>query len=108
MPLPAWWRRRPWLPGVVLLLLALGLATPALLLVERRGFAVFAGVAALLLLALGSLERLWQTRPLPGRRRSAARSRLRLVAGGKTAGKRNGEAQDPPGTTGGDGPGWVM
>ena len=82
-------RRAPWVAGAVLLSL---LGLPLLVAGVRFGLRYWpflVGAAAILVLLAGWLERLWQTRPLERpRSRSAARSRFRVLPGGR--------AEDPP------------
>jgi hypothetical protein len=96
--------RSPWLAGAVLLLLLALLLAPLVAHFGLRYWSFYAGVAALLLLLAGWLERLWQSRPLasPGRRRPGS-GRLRVVKGGRGNG-RAGES-GPEGT---EGPRWLM
>ena len=100
-------RRSPWLSGTVLLVLAVFVAAPFVHLAGRYGWPAFAGAAALLLLAFGSLERLWQKRSLPRHHRPVDRRRFRVVNGGKTHDKSNGHARDVGGGED-DKPRWVM
>jgi len=101
-------RRAPWLTGAVLLLVAAAPLAPLALHFGLRYWPFYAGLAAALLLLLGWLERLWQSRPLPGRYRVAERkidrSRFRVVPGGKGNGHdRKGTEDDE-----GDKPRWLM
>jgi len=108
MPSLSHLRRAPWLTGAVLLLVAAAPLLPLARHFGRRYWPFYAGLAALLLLLLGWLERRWQGRPLPGRFRVAerkiARSRFRVVPGGK------GNGHDRDGSEGGEGdkPRWLM
>jgi hypothetical protein len=64
---------------------------------------VLAGLAAGLVLLFGGLERMWQRRPLPPRRRVTERHRFRVVPGGKGNGHDHESADDD-----GEKPRWVM
>jgi hypothetical protein len=76
-------RRAPWVAGALLLAL-IGLPLlGAALRVGLRYWPFFLGAAAILVLAAGSLERWWQSRPVRPRSRSAARSRFQVVKGGR-------------------------
>jgi hypothetical protein len=97
-------RRAPWLGGAVLLALAASLVAPVALALGLRGWPLYAGLGALLLLAFGGIERRWQRRPVVRPKRAADRSRFRLVPGGKG----NGHAHDDPGDDDGDKPRWLM
>ena len=103
MPLLARLRRAPWLGGVVLLALAVGLAAPLAYAVGLRRWPLSVGLAAGLLLAFGALERLWQRRPLPSRHRVSGRHRFRVVPGGKGNGHAHESTDDD-----GEKPRWVM
>jgi hypothetical protein len=96
--------RAPWLGGAVLLALAAALVAPLVLLLGSRRWPLYVGLGAGLLLLFGTLERLWQRRPLPRPKRAAGRSRFRVVPGGKG----NGHAHDHPSDDDGDKPRWVM
>jgi protein-S-isoprenylcysteine O-methyltransferase Ste14 len=98
--------RTPWLAGALLLLLAAGVAVPAAYFLGWRTWSVAAGLAAVLLLLFGGIERLWQRHALARPSRSAKRGRLRLVSGGKRKG--NGQAHDAEPDEGEEGPRWVM
>jgi len=84
-PLSPLRRRAPWVAGAVLLaLVGLPLLGAALRFDIRWPYLLGAG--ALLLLLAGWLERRWQSRPLSpptARSRSKARSRFRVVDGGR-------------------------
>jgi protein-S-isoprenylcysteine O-methyltransferase Ste14 len=86
-PLSPLRRRAPWIAGAVLLaVVGLPLVAAALRFDVRWPYLVGAG--ALLVLLAGSLERWWQSRPLPRpafRARSKARSRFRVVDGGRAS-----------------------
>jgi protein-S-isoprenylcysteine O-methyltransferase Ste14 len=108
MPLLADLRRSPFLAGTLLLALAAGLIAPAVSYFGWRHWPYYAGALAVLLLAFGTVERLWQSRALPRPPRTdAKRRRFRLVSGGKTKGKGNGHAHAGPDDSQ-DGPRWVM
>ncbi len=112
MRLPSRLRRWPWLPGLLPLLVALALITPAVYALGwRRWWPLHAGLLAAALLAWGWIARWWQSRPLPRGRRPVDRSRFRVVPGGKGKGKGNGHAGDVSGDSpedDGDKPRWVM
>jgi hypothetical protein len=97
-------RRAPWLGGAVLLALAVGLTAPVAYALGVRRWPLLLGLAAAFLLLFGGLERLWQRRPLPRRRRAAGRFRFRVVPGGKG----NGRDHDTTGDDDGEKPRWVM
>jgi protein-S-isoprenylcysteine O-methyltransferase Ste14 len=66
------------------------------------------GAGAILLLLAGWLERWWQSRPLthsPSRSRSKARSRFRVVDGGRAA---DGRRPEPDPEDESDDPKWLM
>jgi len=96
-------RGSPWLAGSILLALAAGLAAPVLFWLGLRRWPAWVGLAALLLLLFGWLERLWQRRPVSRPPRVAARRRFRVVPGGKG----NGDAHDVPDDAG-EKPRWLM
>ncbi len=98
-------RRAPWISGAVILALAAGLTAPVAYALGARRWALVVGLAAVLLLLFGGLERLWQRRPLPRQHRAATRLRFRVVPGGKG----NGRPHDND-TTDDDGekPRWLM
>jgi membrane protein implicated in regulation of membrane protease activity len=104
MPDLARLRRSPWIAGALLLALAAGLAAPVVLWLGAHRWPLAVGLAAALLLAFGSLERLWQRRPLPRPTRAADRRRFRVVPGGKG----NGHADDVQPDDDGDKPRWLM
>ena len=97
-------RRAPWLTGALLILLAASLTAPVALVIGLGRWPFWVGLAAVLLLAFGVLERLWKSRPLPRRHRVADRSRFRVVPGGKG----NGHDHDSTRDDSGDKPRWVM
>jgi hypothetical protein len=76
-------RRPPWLPGLVVLLVAAGLGLGAGAALDLEGWPAYLGLVLLVLLLMGGLERLFTGRKpsLPAR----AKSRLRLIRGGKSA-----------------------
>jgi hypothetical protein len=96
-------RRAPWLTGALLLLLTASLTAPLALALGLRRWPLWVGLAAALLLVLGGLERLWQSRPLPRRHRVADRHRFRVVPGGKGNGHDRDSKDDE-----GEKPRWVM
>ena len=103
MSLLARLRRAPWLGGAVLLALAVGLTAPVAYALGVRRWPLLVGLAAVLLLLFGAVERLWQRRPLPRPQRAAGRLRFRVVPGGK------GNGRDPDaGDDDGEKPRWVM
>jgi hypothetical protein len=104
MPDLARLRRSPWVAGALLLALAGGLAAPVVLWLGWSRWPLFLGLAAALLLTFGSVERLWQRRPLSPPKRAADRRRFRVVPGGKG----NGHAHDLQTDDDGDKPRWVM
>jgi hypothetical protein len=104
MPLLNRLRRAPWLGGALLLALAAGLVAPLAFSLGPRRWPLLVGLAAVLILLFGGLERLWQRRPLPRRRRAADRTRFRVVPGGKG----NGHAHEAGKDDDGDKPRWVM
>lgn len=105
-PLSPLRRRAPWVAGAVLLaLVGLPLLGAALRFDLNWPYALGAG--AILLLLSGWLERWWQSRPLsrsPSWTRSKARSRFRVVEGGR------GQRPPDPGTDdeSDDEPKWLM
>ncbi len=106
-------RRTPWVPGLLLLLLALALLAPAVYAFGWQRGPTLAGLLAALVLLFGWIERRWKSRPVPRRYRSFDRSRFRVVPGGEAEGKGkgNGHARDLPGDApedDGDKPRWVM
>ncbi len=107
-------RRSPWLAGSLLLLFAAGALAPVLWLAGPRRWSLYAGLLALLLLAFGAVERLWQTTALAWQRRALARtqtaqrSRFQVLEGGKEEKKRKGNGHDRDVGEGQDGPRWVM
>ncbi len=102
MPTLSRLRRAPWLGGALLLALAAGLVAPLALALGLRGWPLYAGLGAGLILVFGAIERLWQRRPLPRPKRAADRSRFRLVPGGK------GNGHDQPRDDEGEKPRWLM
>jgi hypothetical protein len=103
MPFLARLRRAPWLGGAVLLALTAGLTAPAAYALGVRRWPLLVGLAAVVLLLFGGVERLWQRRPLPRRSRAATRLGLRVVPGGKG----NGHAHDATDDDG-EKPRWLM
>ena len=96
-------RRAPWLSGALLLALVAGLTAPAAWALGVSRWPLLVGLAAGLVLLFGRLERLWQRRPLPRRRRVAERLRFRVVPGGKGNGHSHDSTDDD-----GEKPRWVM
>jgi len=103
MPLLARLRRAPWLGGAVLLALTVGLTAPVAYALGVRRWPLLLGLAAVLLLLFGGVERLWQRRPLARRHRAAGRPRFRVVPGGKGNGGSHDSTDDD-----GEKPRWVM
>ncbi len=103
MPPLARLRRAPWLGGAVLLALAAAFVAPAAYAFGVRRWPLLVGIGAALLLLFGGIERIWQRRPLPRRRRVASRLRFRVVPGGKGNGHDHDSTDDE-----GDKPRWVM
>jgi hypothetical protein len=100
----------PWTGGAVALLVAALVAAPVLYFLGTARWPFFVGAFVLALLALGEIERLWRSRPLPRPARPSGRRRFRVFTGGK--GKGNGHAHDAPGdddpSDPGDKPRWLM
>jgi hypothetical protein len=96
-------RRAPWLGGAVLLALAAGLTAPLAYALGVRRWPLVVGLGAGLVLLFGGIERVWQRRPLPRRRRVTDRRRLRVVPGGKGDGHAHDSTDDE-----GDKPRWLM
>jgi hypothetical protein len=96
-------RRAPWLGGAVLLALSGGLTAPVAHALGVRRWPLLLGLAAVLLLLFGGIERLWQRRPLERRHRAARRLRFRVVPGGKGNGRDHETTDDD-----GEKPRWVM
>ena len=88
--------------GALLLALAASLVAPLAFALGLRGWPLYAGLGAGLLLLFGAVERLWQRRPLPRPKRTGDRSRFRVVPGGKGNGHANPRDDD------GDEPRWLM
>jgi hypothetical protein len=103
MPLMPRLRRSPWFAGALVLLLAAALVAPVAVVLGLRRWAFSAGLLAALILLFGTIERLWQMRPAPGRPRPPRRGRLRLVPGKKHKGNGHGDERSD-----GDTPRWVM
>jgi hypothetical protein len=82
-PLSPLRRRAPWVAGALLLALVGLPLLGATLRLGLRYWPFFVGAGATLLLAAGSVERWWQSRPVRPRSRSVSRSRLRVVEGGR-------------------------
>jgi hypothetical protein len=95
-------RRAPWLSGALVLLLVGGLVAPLALRLGSRYWAYYAGLAALLLLAFGWLEKMLKALSAP--RPPRARGKLRVVRGGRGNGEDVDLAEDE--TT--DGQRWLM
>lgn len=103
MPLLSRLRRAPWLSGAVILALAAGLAAPVAYALGLMRWPLVVGLAAVLLLLFGGVERLWQRRSLPRPKRAASRLRFRVVPGGKGNGHDHHTTDDD-----GEKPRWVM
>jgi hypothetical protein len=97
-------RRPPWLAGLLLLVLAMGLVAPLTGVFGTERWPYLVGLVALLLIAFGGLERVWQQLSLPRPHRLVRRRGFRILPGGK---KGNGHTEDGPDDTG-DKPRWVM
>jgi membrane protein implicated in regulation of membrane protease activity len=97
-------RRPPWLAGLLLLVLAGAFVAPLVAVLGTARWPYLVGLAALLLIAFGALERFWQQRSLPRPRRVGLRRRFRILSGGK---KGNGHTEDDSDDSG-DKPRWVM
>ena len=83
--------RPPWLAGLLLLALAAAFVAPLVSVVGTARWPYLVGLVALLLVAFGAVERLWQQRSLPRPQRPAKRRRFRILRGGKQG---NGHAED--------------
>jgi hypothetical protein len=107
-------RRSPWLAGALLLLLAAGLAAPAVWLIGPRRWPLYVGLLAGVLLVFGAVERSWQSVTISWQRRALARaqaaqrSRFQVLMGGKEEKKRKGNGHARDAGEGQDGPGWLM
>jgi hypothetical protein len=95
-------RRAPWLSGALVLLLVGGMVAPLGFRLGSRYWAYYAGLAAVLLLAAGWIERMVKALSAP--RPPRARGKLRVVPGGRGNGKDIDLAKDE--TT--DGQRWLM
>ena len=73
---------RSWVPGAVLLGAAGVAAGLAGLALGIRSWAPYLGLAALVVLAMGWLERVWMARAVPAPPKN--RSRLKVIRGGKS------------------------
>jgi hypothetical protein len=102
----------PFVAGTLLLVLAAGLAAPAVWLLGPRRWPLALGLLAILLLLFGAVERRWQSLAASWQRRAldrtlaAGRGRFRVLTGGK--GKRKGNGHDREAGEGPDGPRWLM
>ena len=74
-------RRSPWIAGLLLLALATGLVAPLAYRWGARYWAFYVGLAAVMLLAFGAIERAWKTPRPPRPPRN--RSKLRVLPGGR-------------------------
>ncbi len=98
-------RRPPWLAGLLLLALAVAFVAPLVAVLGTARWPYLVGLVALLLIAFGGLERLWQRLSLPRAHRVVKkRRRFRILPGGK---KGNGHTEDESDDSG-DKPRWVM
>jgi hypothetical protein len=82
-PLSPLRRRAPWVAGALLLALVGLPLLGAALRVGLRYWPFLVGAAAILLLAAGSLERWWKSRPVARSPSRSARRRFRMVEGGR-------------------------
>ena len=73
---------RSWVPGAVLLAAAAAAAGLAGLALGIRSWAPYLGLAALVVLAMGWLERMWMARAAPAPPRN--RGKLKVIRGGKS------------------------
>ena len=75
--------RKPWLPGAVVLAIAVTVSAGIGLALDVGSWALYVGMAVSVLLLLGWFERLWARRVAPPRPR--ARGKLKVLQGGKAA-----------------------
>ena len=73
---------RSWVPGAVLLAAAAAAVGLAGLALGIRSWAPYLGLAALVVLAMGWLERIWMERTAPAPPRN--RGKLKVIRGGKS------------------------
>ena len=73
---------RSWFPGAVLLVAAAVAAGLAGLAFGIRAWQTYLGLAALVLLAMGGIERLWTARQAPAPPKN--RGKLKVIRGGKS------------------------
>lgn len=73
---------RSWVPGAVLLAAAAVAAGLAGLALGIRSWVPYLGLAALVVLAMGWLERLWLARAVPAPPKN--RNKLKVIRGGKS------------------------
>ncbi len=78
-PVPA---GKSWVPGAALLLAAAVAAGLAGLALGLRSWAPYLGLTALMVLAMGWLERAWMARATPAPPKN--RSKLKVIRGGKS------------------------
>ncbi len=95
-------RHAPWLSGAIVLLLVAGMVAPLYVRLGSGYWAYCAGLAVVLLLAFGWIERMLKALAAP--RPPRARGKLRVVRGGRGNGKDIDLADDE--TT--DGQRWLM
>ena len=78
-PIPA---GRSWMPGAALLAAAAGASALAGLALGVRSWPLYVGLAALVVLAMGWLERVWTSRSAPAPPKN--RGKLKVIRGGKS------------------------
>jgi hypothetical protein len=83
-------RRADWIPGAVALAVGGAIAAGIGWALGARGWALYVGLAAGVILMMGWLERVLSRRPTPSSPPRRPRGRLRVIEGGKG----NGHAED--------------
>lgn len=87
-------RQSTWLSGALLLALAVGIAAPVGALLGFRSWPFYVGLVVGAVLVMGWLERLWARRPVDTRAR--ARSKLKVLPGGRGFELHEDEPSDKP------------